>query len=59
MIEGLNARDLEVILESLSYSKQRIEEYRDHPSSAFKKQQVERIEKVMAKVRAVRDNATH
>jgi len=49
----LTLGDFQVILESLQYSKQRIEDYRDHPSHEFKRQQVERVEKVMEKVRAI------
>ncbi len=56
MIEELQTSDLNVILESLRYSKQRIEDYREHHSSAFKRQQVARIEKVMVKVRAARNH---
>ena len=53
MHDELTTGDFEVILESLRYSKQRIEDYRDHPSYEFKRQQVERVEKVMEKVRAL------
>jgi hypothetical protein len=44
MYEDLTTGDFEVILESLSYSKQRIEDYPDHPSYEFKRQQVEQVE---------------
>jgi hypothetical protein len=56
MIEELKTSDIDVILESLRYSKQRIEDYREQPSSAFKRQQVERFEKVIVKVRAARNH---
>ncbi|GAB3917195.1 hypothetical protein [Mucilaginibacter boryungensis] len=49
-MENLNLHDLEVIKESLSYSRKRIEEYQEHPSYEFKQQQLERINNVANKV---------
>lgn len=54
MDEQLDIRDLNVILESLRYSKQRIADYPDHPSYQFKQQQLAPIEETMRKVRALR-----
>lgn len=53
MNNELTLDDFKVILESLKYSKQRIEDYRDHPSYEFKRQQVERVAKVMEKVKVI------
>lgn len=54
MEEELDAHDLDVILESLQYSKQRIADYPDHPSYEFKQQQLAPIEETMGKVRTLR-----
>jgi len=53
MNSELTLDDFKVILESLEYSKQRIEDYKDHPSYEFKRQQVERVAKVMEKVKVI------
>ena len=59
MSKQLSASDLDVILESLKYSKQRIQDYPDHPSYQFKQQQLEPIEEAMRKVSALKKEATN
>jgi len=58
MEEQLSLNDLDVILESLSYSKQRIADYQHHPSYEFKQQQLERINRTILKVRELRKKIT-
>jgi hypothetical protein len=52
----LSLEELDVILESLQYSKQRIEDYDKHPSYEFKRSQLERIERTVERVRALRNS---
>lgn len=47
---ALSLSDLDIIKESLNYSRKRIEEYQDHPSYEFKQQQLARITNVATKV---------
>jgi hypothetical protein len=54
MDEELNIHDLDVILLSLEYSKQRVADYPHHPSYEFKQQQLAPILETMRKVRALR-----
>jgi hypothetical protein len=42
--------DLDIIKESLKFSKQRVEDYQDHPSYEFKQQQLAAIIEVAQKV---------
>jgi hypothetical protein len=53
MSDELGAKDLYVILESLKYSKQRIQDYPDHPSYEFKQEQLKPIDEAMRKVRSL------
>ena len=48
--EELSLNDLEVIKESLTYSRKRIDEYQHHPDYEFKQQQLVRINNVATKV---------
>jgi hypothetical protein len=48
--EELSLSDLDVIKESLNYSRKNIEEYQHHPSYEFKQEQLARINNVAAKV---------
>ena len=48
--EELSLGDLEIIKESLNYSRKRIEEYQDYPSYEFKQQQLTRIINVATKI---------
>ena len=48
--EELSLSDLDIIRESLSYSRKRIDEYQDHPTYEFKHEQLARINNVATKV---------
>lgn len=48
--QELSLSDLNVIKESLKYSKQRIEDYQEHPSYEFKQQQLAPINEVALKI---------
>ena len=54
MTEQLDAKDFYVILESLTYSIQRIEDYPHHPSYEFKQQQLRPLQETMRKVRSIK-----
>jgi hypothetical protein len=56
MSQELKAEDIDLILESLKYHKDRVENYKDYPSYEFKQQQMRRVESVIAKMRDLRDN---
>ena len=51
MSEPLDAKDVYVILESLKYSIQRIEDYPHHPSYEYKQQQLKPLQETMQKVK--------
>jgi hypothetical protein len=55
MDSQLTGDDIDVILESLKYSKRAIEDYPNHPSPEFKQNKLKRLDTVMAKVRSLRD----
>ncbi len=54
MSELLTKDDFDVILESLRYSKSRIEDYEKYPSPEFKEGRLARIGEVISKVKALR-----
>jgi hypothetical protein len=54
MNENLTRDDLELILESLSFGKERVTSYPHYPDEQFKRQQITRIERLMEKIRAMR-----
>lgn len=56
MSQELKAEDIDLILESLKYHKDRVENYKDYPSYEFTQQQMRRVESVIAKMRDLRDN---
>ena len=53
----LTAGECDQILSSLDYTKRAFQEYADYPSCDFKVQQIGDIEKLIAKVRAIRKAA--
>jgi hypothetical protein len=55
MPDQLTDDDMGVVLESLKYYKDRIENYQGYPSYEFKQQQMRRVESVIAKMRLVGD----
>lgn len=52
MMKHLSKIDLDIIIDSLNYTRKARQEYPDHPSVEFKNQQVSEIDKIMEKVRA-------
>ncbi len=56
MDTALTPEELDLLLESLSYTKRAFRDY-DHYSPEFKQEQVERVEKLMAKLKAMRAEA--
>lgn len=50
----LTAAEIDLLLESLSYTKRAFLEY-EHYSADYRQQQVERVLRVMEKLRALRD----
>lgn len=54
MSQQLDAKDVRVILESLKYSLQRIEDYPDHPSYEFKQQQLRPLQETMQKLKLIK-----
>lgn len=57
MNNQLTTDDIDVIMESLKYSKRAIEDYQNHPTHEFKRNQLERIETALTKLRSLRDKA--
>tara|TARA_B100000780_G_C21023631_1_gene410313 strand:+ start:699 stop:878 length:180 start_codon:yes stop_codon:yes gene_type:complete len=54
MNEELTKADLDFILTSLDYTKLKFEYYQEYPSYEFKRKELERVEKVIAKVRKLK-----
>jgi hypothetical protein len=55
MTDLLTTEELDLILESLRYTKQNFADYKDYPSYEFKQAQVARVEGVIEKVRGIRN----
>lgn len=53
MFTKLTPKDLEFILESLKYTKIKIEESNNYPSYEFKQQRVKEVDDLIAKVNAI------
>lgn len=58
MNENLTRDDLDLILESLTYGKDKLASYPHHLDAEFKRQQVTRIERLIEKVRSLRTQVT-
>jgi tRNA A-37 threonylcarbamoyl transferase component Bud32 len=56
MIE-LNAVDLQLILESLKYTKLKFEEYQGYPSYEYKQQRISEVNDVIAKIQTLKKSA--
>lgn len=56
-IQFLSKSDINVILESLKYSKMHIENYQSYPSYEYKQQQLARIEEVIQKLRDLKKSS--
>jgi hypothetical protein len=52
-MQELSIAELDVIKESLQYSRKHIDEYKDYPSYEFKQEQLKRINDVAEKVSAI------
>lgn len=50
----LSSKDVEMVLESLKYTKMKFEEYQGYPSYEFKQGRIKDVEEVIAKVSAIR-----
>lgn len=56
MNKYLNEQDLDLILESLKYSKLRFEEFKQYSSYEFKLKRIDDVEKVIAKVKVIKQS---
>lgn len=54
MIEELSKEDLELIEDSLKYTRKNFEEYQRYPSYEFKQQQLKRVNDTLAKIREIK-----
>jgi hypothetical protein len=54
----LTGEDIEMILESLKYSKKRFEEYEGYPSVQFKNERIESVNKVINKIKTLSSGKT-
>lgn len=54
MKTDLTVEDIDVILESLKYSRHYVENYQGHPSYEFKQKRLEGINNAEAKIRALK-----
>jgi hypothetical protein len=52
--EYLSQQDWNLILESLTYSKLKFEEYEKYPSPEFKQKRIEEVTKLIAKIKSLR-----
>lgn len=59
MKNQLTNEDIEIILESLNYSKKAKVDHQNHTSYEFNQNQLNRLESVIAKVRNLRDEMTN
>jgi len=50
----LTLEEIEIILTSLDYTKQKFQSYTDYPSYEFKQQRIAEVKKVIEKVRAIK-----
>lgn len=51
--EKLTGNDIAFILESLKYTRMKFESYKYYPNEKFRKEQIERVDTVMSKVRVL------
>tara|TARA_Y100000588_G_C13966598_1_gene801091 strand:+ start:520 stop:696 length:177 start_codon:yes stop_codon:yes gene_type:complete len=54
MSTKLTITDLDVILESLAYSKKAYTEYQDYPSNDFRQKQIDKVEQVEMKIKVMK-----
>ena len=54
MTDQLTTEELDLILESLRYTKQAFTDYKDYPTYEFKQARVATVESVIGKIRAIR-----
>lgn len=55
---SLNSHDVQMILESLAYTRKAFEEYQDYPSYEFKQERIKEVDGVIEKVRAMRNDVS-
>jgi hypothetical protein len=55
MTDQLTTDELDLILESLRYTKQAFSSYKDYPTDEFRRQQVARVDTVIEKIRGIRN----
>ena len=51
--DPLDLRDVELILESLKYTRQRFETYDSYPDEGFRQQRLAQVDEVVAKLREI------
>lgn len=54
MLDKISIKDLELILESLKYSKIKFEEYDKYPSNEFKTQRINEINELILKIKSLK-----
>lgn len=55
---SLNKNDLDVILQSLEYTKQNFENSQQYPSYEFKQQRLEEVNAVISKIQGLKKETT-
>ncbi len=56
MNENLTKEDLDFILTSLDYTRLKFEDYQDYPDYEFKRERLDRVEQVIARVRKLKQD---
>ena len=54
MEHTLTKEELDTIIESLGYKKDRIQNYQEHPSYEFKQSELKKVEDLTDKIRAIK-----
>ncbi len=49
---GFNHKEIELLLESLRYTKMAFEEYQDYPDKRFQDNRIKEVEELIEKIRA-------
>lgn len=58
MVSDLTIHDLDLILESLKYTKLKFEEYQFYPTYEYKQKRIEEVSGVISKVRILKKEMT-
>lgn len=54
MFSALTVGEIDILIESLTYSKQRIQDYQDYPSPEFKQKRIEEVDALIAKLHIIK-----